>query len=113
MDCQFNVLVEDNENPIIVCPSDITVYIEDNSEDYLYALRGNNSADFLRYDFNDDSWSSTVSSTPATVNGGGSMVKVGSDDFFVLGGNGANNFWKYDITHRHMDHITKHSQCSK
>ena len=62
----------------------------------LYAMKGNNSTDFWRYDIANDIWYSDISSTPLAIGYGASMVYDGTRYLYVLRGNNSDSFWRYD-----------------
>lgn len=62
----------------------------------LYALRGNNSRNFWRYNIATDSWGS-LAYTPADVKKGGVLAYDGGDDIYAFRGN-SRDFWRYSIS---------------
>lgn len=73
--------------------------------DFLYAARGNNSADYYYYSIAADTWN--VRATPDyAFNNGGAGIFVPNGTYcadslgcvFALRGAGSNHFWRYDIS---------------
>lgn len=70
-----------------------------NGGNFLYALPGNGSTAFWRYDIAGNSWTTLVA-LPAAVGGGGSIVydnRAGQDFAYVLRGGVANDFYAASI----------------
>ncbi len=64
---------------------------------YLYALRGNVSTGFWRYDLNAGTWSDVLAEdTPQPVTYGGALVYDNERYIYALKGNGDDTFMKYD-----------------
>ena len=63
---------------------------------YIYALRGNSTTDFWRYDITNNSWTPRAS-TPAQVAAGGALT-YDSSYIYALRGNSSKTFWRYSIT---------------
>ena len=61
----------------------------------IYALRGNASTDFSRYNIGLDNWT-VLSNTPNAIGLGGAMVYV-NNFIYVLRGANTNNFYRYDV----------------
>jgi uncharacterized repeat protein (TIGR01451 family) len=60
---------------------------------FLYALVGNNTNQFYRYDLNANTWAQRAN-TPAAVNGGGALTYLNGYVYALQGG--TQNFWRYD-----------------
>ena len=68
------------------------------SGDYIYALRGNNTAIFWRYSISGNTWAARTS-TPTAVSSGGSLVYPGSGNYiYALAGNNTTSFMRYSIS---------------
>ncbi|MDD3102264.1 MAG: DUF2341 domain-containing protein, partial [Patescibacteria group bacterium] len=63
---------------------------------YIYALRGNSTTDFYRYDISGNSWSAMTSIT-AAVGAGGSLTYDGTYIYALRGGI-TTDFYRYDIS---------------
>jgi len=63
--------------------------------DMLYALRGNGTREFYRY--NGTQWQSRAH-TSSFVSEGGALCYNGGDTIYALRGGGAKNFWAYSIS---------------
>jgi hypothetical protein len=72
----------------------------DGTGTYLYALRGNKTKDFWRYDISGNSWETGVLTAPPDFIGEGSMMvrPTGDDKIYVIKGSGSKQFWSYDIS---------------
>ncbi|MBN1367754.1 MAG: hypothetical protein JW967_07495 [Dehalococcoidales bacterium] len=64
---------------------------------YIYALRGNNSSSFYRYSISGNSWSS-MANTPANFGVDGDLVYDGSNYIYALRGANTNEFYRYSIS---------------
>lgn len=64
--------------------------------DYIYVLRGGGQTGFYRYTPSTDTWT-TLTSTPAIVSYGGSIVAGAEGYLYATQGNNLPTFWKYDI----------------
>jgi hypothetical protein len=65
--------------------------------DLIYALRGNGTSDFLRYDAISNKWT-FVSPTPGPVGPGGSLAfNRGNSTIYALEGGGSSALWAYDV----------------
>jgi len=65
--------------------------------DFIYATRGANTSDFLRYDTVANVWE-TVQPAPGPIGSGGSLAFDGLQYIYALQGGGSNSFWSYDVT---------------
>jgi len=65
--------------------------------DLIYALRGNGTSDFLKYDTKSDQWR-YVAPTPGPVGPGGSLAFDSENQYiYALQGGGSDAFWSYDV----------------
>jgi hypothetical protein len=64
--------------------------------DYIYALAGNNSTGFWRYDISSNTWDAAISPVPLTIGYGGSLVYDNYRYIYVMRGNNSDIFWRYD-----------------
>jgi len=64
--------------------------------DLIYALRGTNTSDFLKYDTLSNQWR-YVAPTPGPVGPGGSLAFDGLQCIYALQGGGSDAFWAYDV----------------
>ena len=65
--------------------------------DYIYALVGNNTDQFMRYSISGNSWT-VLNDTPKEVDHGGSLAHDGGNFLYALRGNNKNDFWRYSIS---------------
>jgi len=63
---------------------------------YVYALRGNGTSEFWRYDTSSNTWSA-LAGAPQNVGAGGSLAYDGGNYIYALAGGDTNYFWRYDI----------------
>ncbi len=66
-----------------------------NQGDYVYAVRGNNTSEFWRYDFVSGGWD-TLAQVPGLIGSGSSITWGGSDWIFATPTD--TTFWMYDIS---------------
>ena len=64
--------------------------------DFIYAFRGSNTSDFLRYDVIGNFWE-PMQPAPGSVGPGGSLTFNGIDTIYAFAGGGTNSFWSYDV----------------
>jgi hypothetical protein len=64
--------------------------------DLIYALRGDGTSDFLRYDSISDRWE-VKRHTPGSVGPGGALAFDGVQYIYALQGGGSTAFWRYDV----------------
>ena len=64
---------------------------------FIYALRGDASEDFWRYNVAADSWRS-LDNTPEDVAWGGALAWDGSNTIYAFRGANQENFWFYSIS---------------
>lgn len=64
---------------------------------FVYALKGNNTKTFWRYNIATNSWAS-LADAPWYVNAGGALAYDGNNYIYGVCGGGLNYFWRYDIT---------------
>jgi len=88
----FEAATMNNVQVIDIGESDGSMCLEGG---YIYALRGDGSTDFWRYDIATNTWSA-MASTPDNVNGGGALVYDGTA-IYALRGSDTKDFWRYDI----------------
>jgi len=69
---------------------------------YIYALRGDGTRDFWRYNIATNTWS-IMPSTPAGVEWGGALA---SGSLYALRGNFQQDFWKFTFTYVHASTST-------
>lgn len=98
------LLKYDNISPTWFSMSDTPLSVNDGAglaypgaDDYIYALRGNNSATFWRYSVVLNSWSS-LTPTPSAILAGGALVSTRNDYLYALRGGGYRSFWRYSIS---------------
>lgn len=61
---------------------------------HIFALRGNDSADFWRYSTNANNWN-TRADAPGGVGAGGSLTYDGQNTLYAFQGDGASSFWEF------------------
>jgi len=78
-------------------------FVPDSSREYVYALKGNNTCEFFRYDLQSGTWSSRESlpvvggtGVAKRVKKGGCLASVSDGRLFALKGNNTREFWRYD-----------------
>ncbi len=64
---------------------------------YVYALQGDGTTAFWRYDIVANTWSS-MASTPSAIGAGGALAYTGGDYIYALRGGGTRNFYRYSIS---------------
>jgi hypothetical protein len=64
--------------------------------DFIYAFRGSNTSDFLRYDVLGNFWE-PMQPAPGSVGPGGSLTFDGIRTIYAFAGGGTNSFWSYDV----------------
>lgn len=64
--------------------------------DFIYAFRGANTSDFLRYDVIANFWE-PMQPAPGSVGPGGSLTFDGIRTIYAFAGGGSNSFWSYDV----------------
>jgi len=77
-------------------PGDVKLDTVGAGSNSLYALRGNYSKDFWRYDISVNSWTS-LANTLARVKYGGALAGDGSSYIYAFRGDNRDDFWRYDI----------------
>jgi len=82
--------------PAIVREGGALRHVRWDGEDYLYALRGNNSRGFWRYVPATDAWEA-LALTPANVRGGGALAWAGGRYLYAFRGDNGDDFWAYDL----------------
>ncbi len=70
---------------------------------YIYALHGNGTRDFMRYDIVNKKWD-PLTPTPKSVWWGGSLVSTGDDYIYALRGK-SKSFWRYSITNNSWEKL--------
>jgi hypothetical protein len=78
-------------------PGDVRLASSGVMSNYIYALRGNSSSDFWRYDIATNTWSS-LTDTPEEVKWGGALAHDGGNYIYAFRGYDNRDFWRYDIS---------------
>ncbi|MEM3017673.1 MAG: hypothetical protein QXO25_02200 [Candidatus Bathyarchaeia archaeon] len=76
--------------------------------DFIYATRGANTSDFLRYDTAADSWE-TMQPAPGPIGPGGSLAFDGDQYIYALQGVGSNSFYRYDVRNNNWTTINSNN----
>jgi hypothetical protein len=76
--------------------------------DFIYATRGSNTSDFLRYDTGADSWE-TMQPAPGPIGPGGSLAFDGDLYVYALQGGGSNSFYRYDVANNNWTTINSNN----
>ena len=90
-------LSSDTWTPLARTPQSVHLGSLVSAGGYVYALRGETSRDFWRYDVAGGAWEIRAP-TPASVGWGGSLAWDGSDTIYALRGALRNDFWMYSLS---------------
>lgn len=78
-------------------PGTVTLSLASPPSPAIYALLGNTTTGFYRYNVTENTWTA-MRATPAAVGAGGALSYTGGDYIYALRGGTTTDFWRYSIS---------------